>query len=207
MWYQLSTVIERAINIGRPARLGVDRSRTRHEPIPGGSQPRFPRSTVQERSTPNRASVLRCVFLGAAALMLAACSQIPFGIQEPQVKVTGLELLPVQGMEQRIAVHLGITNPNGRDLSIRGISYNIGIENIDVLSGVTGKVPTLKAYEETPVTVEVSANLLSIARLVQHFSQREVSDRVSYNFDAKLDFSQWLPDMRVQEQGEIKLQY
>ncbi len=150
---------------------------------------------------------LRGVALGSAVLVLSACSQIPFGIQEPQVKVTGLELLPVRGMEQRIAVHLGITNPNGRDLSIRGISYNIGIENIDVLSGVTGQVPTLKAYEETPVTVEVSANLLSIARLVQHFSQRAVSDRVSYNFDAKLDFSQWLPDMRVQEQGEIKLQY
>ncbi|WP_347331469.1 LEA type 2 family protein [Marinimicrobium locisalis] len=151
--------------------------------------------------------MLRRLLVGAMALVVAACSHIPLGIEEPSVKVTGLELLPAQGMEQRIAVHLAITNPNGRDLSVRGISYNIGIENIDVLSGVTGKVPTLKAYEQTPVTVEVTANLLSLARLVQHFSQQGVSDRVSYNFDAKLDFSQWLPSMRVEEQGEIKLQY
>lgn len=147
------------------------------------------------------------LWLAGLLFLLSACSHFPIGLDEPQVKVTGLELLPSQGMNQRIAVHLGISNPNSRDLSLRGISYNIGIENIEVLSGATSRVPTLKAYEETPVTVEVSANLLSIARLVEHFTRRDVSDRVSYNFDAKLDFSQWLPAMRVQEQGEIKLQY
>ncbi|MGD8175946.1 LEA type 2 family protein [Marinimicrobium sp. ARAG 43.8] len=154
-----------------------------------------------------RPAFVHAVLLALAALLLSACSSIPLGVEKPNVKVTGLELLPARGMEQRLAVHLGITNPNGRDLSVRGISYNIGIENIDVLSGVTSQVPTLKAYEETPVTVEVSANLLSIARLVQHFSQRGVTDQVNYNFDAKLDFSQWLPAMRVQEEGQIRLQY
>ncbi len=207
MWHQLMFAISRIVGPHRPARFGANRSKTRGEYIPVRSRARVPRLTVLERFAPNRASVLRSVVLGGMALILSACSHIPFGIEEPSVKVTGLELLPAQGMEQRIAVHLNITNPNARDLSVRGISYNIGIENIDVLSGVTSQVPTLKAYEETPVTVEVSANLLSIARLVQHFSQRDVSDRVSYNFDAKLDFSQWLPSMRVEEKGEIKLQY
>ncbi len=207
MWHQLMSATRSIVEACRPALWGAHRSKTRHKYIPVGSQPRIPRSTVLERCAPHRASVLRRLLVGAMALVVAACSHIPLGIEEPSVKVTGLELLPAQGMEQRIAVHLAITNPNGRDLSVRGISYNIGIENIDVLSGVTGKVPTLKAYEQTPVTVEVTANLLSLARLVQHFSQQGVSDRVSYNFDAKLDFSQWLPSMRVEEQGEIKLQY
>lgn len=140
-------------------------------------------------------------------MVLSACTHLPMTLEEPQVKVTSLQLLPTQGMAQRIAVGLAVTNPNSRDLSVKGISYNIGIENIDVLSGATSQVPVLKAYEETPVTVEVSADLVSVARLVQHFSRREVSDVVSYRFQAKLDFSRWLPAMRVEERGEARLQY
>jgi len=158
------------------------------------------------RPTAPQPTLLR-IGLFALLLLLAGCSQIPIGLENPQVKVTGLELLPARGMEQRIAIHLGITNPNAMDLSIRGISYNIGIENIEVLSGVTSQVPSLKAYTETPVTVEVSANLMSVLRLVEHFSRQGISDRVSYSFDAKLDFSRWLPDMRVREEGEVRLQY
>lgn len=143
----------------------------------------------------------------ALMFLFAGCASFPTGLEEPNVKVTSLRLLPSQGMEQRIAVGLSITNPNGRDLSLRGISYTIGIENFDLLSGVTSQVPTLKAYEETPVTVEVSANLLSVARLVEHFSRRGIEDDVDYRFRAKLDFSRWLPPMRVEEQGSIKLRY
>lgn len=157
-------------------------------------------------TTPARPALVRTWLLGLL-LLLAGCAQLPIGLENPQVKVTGLELLPARGMEQRIAVHLGITNPNAMDLSIRGISYNIGIENIEVLSGVTNQVPSLKGYSETPVTVEVSANLMSVLRLVEHFSRQGISDRVSYSFDANLDFSRWLPDMRVREEGEVRLQY
>jgi len=145
-------------------------------------------------------------FITALLLTLAGCAQLPGGVEPPQVKVTGLSLLPARGLQQPIAVHLSIANPNGRDLSPKGISYKIGFENIDLLTGVTSQVPTLKAYEETPVTVEVSASLLAMARLLEHISRGGMSDRVDYNFEAKLDFNRWLPAMRVQETGAIPLQ-
>lgn len=136
---------------------------------------------------------------------LSSCATYPWAIQEPQVRVTHVQLLPAVGLEQRIAVRLAILNPNSRDLSLRGISYTIGIENFDVLSGATSQLPVLTAYEETPVTVEVSANLLAMARLVEHVSRRGSLDNVGYVFQARLDFSQWLPDMRVEEAGTIRL--
>lgn len=145
--------------------------------------------------------------IGALLLLLAVsgCALLQMTIEEPSVKVTGLQLLPSEGFEQRIAVRLAITNPNSRDLSLKGISYTIGIENFDLLSGVTSQVPVLNAYEETPVTVEVSANLLAMARLVEYFSRGGNTDEVNYVFRAKLDFSQWLPSMRVEEKGSVKL--
>lgn len=142
---------------------------------------------------------LVCFFL------LSACASWQPGFEEPTVKVTGLRLLPSQGMSQRIGLDLAIANPNAKDLSLRGISYTIGIENFSVLSGVTDEVPVLKAYQETPVSLIVSANILQVARLFEYFSRAGIKDSVSYNFEAKLDFNAFLPAMRVQETGSIPL--
>ncbi len=148
------------------------------------------------------ALIMLCVSL----MLLGGCAALQPGLEKPTVKVTGLRLLPSQGgLNQRIGVDLAILNPNDRDLSLRGISYTIGIENFSVLSGVTDNVPVLKGYQETPVSLEVSANMLQVVRLIEHFSRAGVKDNVNYNFDAKLDFSALLPAMRVKESGTIPL--
>jgi LEA14-like dessication related protein len=145
------------------------------------------------------------IFTLFCAALLTACTALQPRLEEPVVKVTRLQLLPSQGLQQRIGVGLLISNPNARDLSLNGISYTIGIEKFSVLSGVSNQVPVLKAYQETPVDLEVSANLLEIVRLIEYFSRNTLQESVNYNFDAKLDFSHWLPTMRVKETGKIPL--
>lgn len=141
----------------------------------------------------------------AMGLLLASCAGLQPKLEQPSVKVTGLQLLPSQGFTQPIEVSLLIANPNDRDLTLRGISYAIGIENYDVLSGVSNELPVLSAYRETPVKVVVTANVLQIVKLLDHFSRSGARDQVSYNFSAKLDFSAWLPALRVNEKGAIPL--
>jgi LEA14-like dessication related protein len=138
-------------------------------------------------------------------LLVSACSTLRSDFESPTVKVTGLRLLPSQGLDQRIGVDLAIANPNAQDLSLRGISYTIGIESFSVLSGVTSQVPTLKAYEETPVNLVVSANVLQFIRLMEQLGRTGLKDEVAYTFDAKLDFSALLPAMRIRESGSIPL--
>jgi LEA14-like dessication related protein len=145
------------------------------------------------------------LFLPLCLLLLSACAAFQTNLEKPTVKVTALRLLPSQGLDQRIGVDLTIANPNAQDLSLRGISYTIGIENFSVLSGVTDQVPVLKGYQETPVSLVVSANVLQFVRLIEHFSRAGMQDSVNYNFDAKLDFSALLPAMRVKETGSIPL--
>lgn len=144
------------------------------------------------------------VFVCFLIVLLAGCASLQ-PVEKPTVKVTGLRLLPSQGMQQRIAVDLAIANPNARDLSLRGISYTIGIENFELLSGVSNQVPTLGAYQETPVTLEVSANLLAMVRMLDHFTRHGFGETVNYRFNAALDFSRWLPSMQVEETGAIPL--
>lgn len=144
------------------------------------------------------------LLLGLCCL-LASCAALQPKLEQPQVKVAGLRLLPAQGFTQPIEVSLLIANPNDRDLSLRGISYSIGIENYDVLSGVSNNLPTLTAYQETPLTVVVTANVLQLVRLLEHFGRTGLRDEVKYTFNARLDFSAWLPSLNVKEAGSIPL--
>jgi LEA14-like dessication related protein len=138
-------------------------------------------------------------------ILLTGCSSLLPTMQDPDVKLVGLHLLPSQGLQQRMAVDLVIANPNAKDLSIRGISYKIGIENISVLSGLTNKLLLLKSYQETPVTLEVSADLLQVLRLAEYFGRHGVGDNVNYNFSAVIDFSAWLPSLHVDKKGALPL--
>lgn len=144
-------------------------------------------------------------FFITCSLGLAGCSSLQPKLEQPTVKVAGLQLLPAQGLSQPIEVSLLIANPNDRDLTLRGMSYTVGIENFDVLSGVSNQLPTLTAYQETPVKVVVTANVLQLVRLIEHFGRNGVKENVNYNFSAKLDFSAWLPALRINEKGMIPL--
>ncbi len=144
-------------------------------------------------------------FFITCSLVLAGCSSLQPKLEQPTVKVAGLQLLPAQGLSQPIEVNLLIANPNDRDLILRGMSYTIGIESFDVLSGVSDQLPTLTAYQETPVKVIVTANVLQLVRLIEHFGRNGVKENVNYNFSAKLDFSAWLPALRINEKGSIPL--
>jgi len=137
--------------------------------------------------------------------LVAGCAALQPKLEQPKVKVTGLKLLPAVGFNQPIEVGLVIANPNDRDLSLRGITYTIGIENYEVLSGVSKQLPVLKAYEETPLTVVVTANVLQLVRLLEHFGRTGLREDVNYNFKARLDFSAWLPALNIEEKGSLPL--
>jgi LEA14-like dessication related protein len=160
---------------------------------------------IATAATAISSKVLATVFLITCSLVLAGCSSLQPKLEQPGVKVAGLQLLPAKGLSQPIQVSLLITNPNDRDLTLRGMSYTVGIENFDVLSGVTDQLPTLNAYQETPVKVVVTANVLQLMRLIEHFSRNGIKENVNYNFSAKLDFSAWLPALRINETGSIPL--
>jgi LEA14-like dessication related protein len=144
-------------------------------------------------------------FAVLAIILLSGCAGVKPKLEEPSVKVANIKLLPMQGFVQPIQVDLLISNPNDRDLSLRGIAYTVGIENFDVLSGVENRLPILPSYQETPVSVVVSANLIQILQLAQHMSGRNAVNNINYNFTAKLDFSAWLPSYTVTEKGVFSL--
>lgn len=145
-------------------------------------------------------------FLILLVFFLSSCATMNPNFENPKVKVAGLKMLPAQGyISQPIEITLLITNPNATDLNLRGISYTVGLENFDLLSGVENQLPTLTAYQETPVKVTVSLNAFEIVKFLAHMNKNGIRDSVKYNFDAKLDFYKFLPALHVKETGVLPL--
>ena len=143
------------------------------------------------------------VFL--SVILLLGCSAITPKMEEPEVKIVALRALPLQGLEQRIAIDLSIKNPNKKELGIRSISYSIGIENIKLLSGMNNQIPVLASNQETPVTLEVSLDIVQGLRLLEYFSRHGLNEKIQYNFIADIDFSAWLPTKHIDKKGELPL--
>jgi LEA14-like dessication related protein len=139
-------------------------------------------------------------------LMLVGCAALNPKLQDPEVKLLGLRVLPSQSILQRsIAVDLSIYNPNRQALSVRSIHYAVEIETIKLLTGESAQVPALKSLADTPVTLEVSVDIIQAMHLLQYFNSNGVGDKVNYNFSAVIDFSAWLPALRVDKKGALPL--
>ncbi len=90
-------------------------------------------------------------------------------------------------------------------LNVRSIHYAVEIETIKLLTGESAQVPALKSLADTPVTLEVSVDIIQAMHLLQYFNSNGVGDKVNYNFSAVIDFSAWLPALRVDKKGALPL--
>ncbi|WP_049723525.1 LEA type 2 family protein [Gilvimarinus polysaccharolyticus] len=141
-------------------------------------------------------------------LLLASCASLRPGFTPPQVNITGLRLLPAAAGElaPRLGLRLRVTNPNPDDLIITGMSYNLALQGYDLLNGVSANVPVLKAYSDTPLELELSANIVALVRLAHSLQRNGAGQVVAYEFSAKLDTGHYTPSIRLNESGEVKFE-
>ncbi len=142
-------------------------------------------------------ALLICLLVGCASL-----SPYP---ERPNVSVTSFALAPDStGLTPRFRVGLNVVNPNRRDLPLVGMSYGLDIEGTRILSGAAADLPVVPAYGSADFTVDLTPDLLGSARLVSDLMGRQ-RDRLDYRFSARLDVGGWMPDIRVEQQGELNL--
>lgn len=144
--------------------------------------------------------------VGALILLtlLQSCAGARPGLEKPGVKVESLQVLDSKGLSQRFRIGLVLTNPNSTALPVDGISYTLSLNGADLLSGVSDQIPTLAAYSETPVSLDVSADLFAALRLLNSLT-RAGEDELEYSLAAKIDLAGWRPSFNVQREGQIDL--
>lgn len=135
--------------------------------------------------------------------LLAGCAAFGVGLDPPKIKVTSVSLLPVQGLSQRFRLGLLVMNPNATPIAVRGLSYSLALNGIELADGVSAAIGTLPPYTELPVELDASTNLVAALRFVNRFVTADDIKPIDYNFKAKIELKGFARRLVIEESGEI----
>lgn len=122
-------------------------------------------------------SVARLLSVVMLTMTLAACAA--FSQRDPlNVQVAGIEPLPGEGLELRMAVKLRIQNPNDVALDYNGVAMDLEVNGRRLASGVSNASGSVPRFGETVLSVPVTISAFSAARqalgLAEHIGMNEV---------------------------------
>lgn len=145
---------------------------------------------------------LRAV-LAVCALSLAGCASLPN--RDPlSIDVAGIEGLPSDGMEIRLAVKIRIQNPNDVAVEYTGVALDLDLNGRKLASGVADTVGVVPRYGETVFTVPVTISAFNVVRQVLGFANGAPGGEISYAVRGKLEGG-WLGTRRFSDTGTFRL--
>ncbi len=109
-------------------------------------------------------------FLGA---ILTGCATMVGLSEAPRVSLVSIAPVGFQLFEQRFRVTLRVQNPNSQAITIRGLDYEIVINEKSFAQGVSGKPLTIPAYSENSAEVEVVSTLQRVLEQLQELGSRD----------------------------------
>lgn len=118
------------------------------------------------------AAARRFAALALLAAILAACATMGGLSEAPRVSLVSIEPIDVQLLEQRYRVTLRVQNPNDRDITIRGLDYEIVVNGRIFARGVSGKPVTIAAWGENTAEVEVVSTLERVIEQIEELGRR-----------------------------------
>ena len=121
-----------------------------------------------------------------ALLAVVGCATLPSS--DPlSIGVAGIEPLPGEGLEMRLAVRLRIQNPNDTSIDYTGAALSLDLNGRKLASGVSDMTGTVPRYGEAVLTIPVTISAFDMARQVLGFANAPNERDVSYRVRGKLE--------------------
>lgn len=126
---------------------------------------------------------LALIILLACALNACALLQArdPLGIS-----VIGIEPLPGQDLEMRMAVKIRVQNPNESVIRYNGLALNLEVNGQPLASGVSNQQGQIGRYAEQVLVVPVSITAFAMLRQAYGLSRLESLQGMPYVLRGKL---------------------
>lgn len=151
--------------------------------------------------------MIRSPGLGLAVLLMGllglnGCAVLDRSYTEPDVQLANIEMLKSNLWEQSFRLRLRVDNPNSRNLPVRGMHYQVYLNDMRLATGVTDRAFDVPAYGTEYFDVTVRSNiwrhLSDLVKLVEH--QQPVNYRIDGHIRTGLFLS---PKLTLQEEGTI----
>ncbi len=145
---------------------------------------------------------LQTLLLLVMACVAAGCSQLP--LRDPlRISLVGIEPLPGQGLELRMAMKLRVQNPNDSAIDFDGVSLEVDLRGLSFASGVSDQVGSVPRYSEVVISVPVSVSAISVLRQGLSFANGDRSS-VTYAIRGKIGGSM-LSGSTFKTNGQVEL--
>ena len=125
-----------------------------------------------------------CVAL--VALAMSACASLP-NSDPLSIDVAGIEPVPSEGMELRLAVSVRIQNPNDFSIDYSGAALNLDLNGRRLASGVSAEVGSVPRYGETVLTIPVTVSAFNVARQLMGFANDPNPEALTLAIRGKLE--------------------
>jgi LEA14-like dessication related protein len=146
--------------------------------------------------------LIQALFL-MTVLALSGCAALP-GREPVKVNLVGIEPLPGQGMELRLAVKLRVQNPNDSAIDYDGVFLDVDVQGSGFASGVSDEKGTIGRFGDEVITVPVSVSAGAVLRQALGFASGGAPSKVSYSMRGKIG-SSLLGAVRFQSNGQVDL--
>lgn len=118
--------------------------------------------------------------------LLAGCSTMGVGkIQEPEVRLMGLEVGDMGLDSAEILFDFEVQNPNARSLRLDGVAYRLRLEGEPLLDGRRGERMEIAAGGESRVTLPMTVRYADVFRAIRTLRNES---RPSYELNADFEF-------------------
>lgn len=144
-------------------------------------------------------------FFAVVFVLFVACAPLQPGFERPVVTISSFEVLPSQRLIPQFKIGLHIVNPNRTPLALKGIVYTISLKGHKLVTGVANDLPVIDAYSEGDIELNASVDFFSSIRFFTDLINNHNMEKISYNFNAKLDVGSLRPFIRVTKEGELSL--
>ncbi|MEE4686096.1 LEA type 2 family protein [Pseudomonas alliivorans] len=146
---------------------------------------------------------MRMVLSGLLILALSACTLLPN--RDPlTISVAGIDPLPGQGLELRMAVKLRVQNPNETAINYSGVALDLDVNGRLLASGVSNQHGSIGSFSEAVLVVPVSVSAFAALRQALGLSQTQRLDNLPYTLRGKLAGGLF-GTMRFRDSGTLDL--
>lgn len=146
---------------------------------------------------------IRALCVSLLLLALNACALLPD--RDPlNINVVGIEPLPGQGLEARMAVKLRLQNPNDTAIDYDGVALELEVNDRLLASGVSDQRGTIGRFSEAVLVVPVSVSAFAALRQAVGLTQSQRLDNLPYTLRGKLAGGVF-GTMRFEDGGTLSL--
>lgn len=146
---------------------------------------------------------LRLLLVVLLACTVNACALLQ--ARDPlNISVIGIESLPGQELELRMAVKIRVQNPNETPVDFNGIALNLEVNDQPLAAGVSDQRGHIGRYDETVIVVPVSVTAFAFLRQAYGLSQVQSLQGLPYVLRGKLAGGP-LGTVRFTDKGKLDL--